>query len=128
MQPIRPLVLLAFAAVFQSPAFGDGGDAGDYAGNYAATRAAAPAPASAPELPGYQIPHENTLPDTSKLLGAPREVGASEPDDDTTNDASRRKKPVFATTTTPRRHDVFANPWPPAWKSTNSTPAYRNPW
>jgi hypothetical protein len=128
MQIIRPLALLAFAVVCQRPAFAAGGDTSDYSGNYAATPATAPTPASTPEVPGYQLPRENALPDAEKLLGAPHEVGASEPDDDTTRDASRRAKPLFATTVPPRRHEVLPNPWPPAWRSTNSTPAYRNPW
>lgn len=125
MQIIRPFALLALVAAFQSPALADGGNAGDM-GNYAP--ATAPTPASVPELPGYQLPRETPMPDADKLLGAPREVGASEPDDDTSGDPNRHAKPIFDTTTPPHRHSVFANPWPPAWPSTSGPPAYRNPW
>lgn len=129
MQHIASLAVLALAALCQYPALAAAGDyQGNDPGNYTTTPATGPMPASAPELPGYQLPRENAMPDADKLLGAPREVGASEPDDDAPRDTARRTKPIFTTTTTPRRHDVFANPWPPAWPSTNSTPAYRNPW
>jgi hypothetical protein len=123
MQLIRPFALFALAAAIQSPALAAGGDMGNYA------PATVPTPASVPELPGYQLPRETPMPDADKLLGAPREVGASEPDDDTKQDPNRRAKPIFDTTTPAAHgHSVFANPWPPAWSSTSGPPAYRNPW
>ncbi|RQH02194.1 hypothetical protein [Paraburkholderia dinghuensis] len=129
MQIIRPFTLLVVAAACQSHALAAGGETGD-TGDYARVPAPAPAPASMPEVPGYQLPRENPMPDEAKLLGAPREVGTSAPDDDNnaTPDATRRTKPIFTTTPPPRRHDVLPNPWPPAWSSTSGRPAYRNPW
>ncbi|WP_233869142.1 hypothetical protein [Paraburkholderia adhaesiva] len=129
MQIIRPLTLLFVAAACQSHALAAGSDTGGTS-DYARVPAPAPAPASVPEVPGYQLPRENPMPDEAKLLGAPSEVGASAPDDDndnTTRDTTRRTKPIVATTP-PHRHDVLPNPWPPAWSSTSGRPAYRNPW